>query len=368
MICGHSKICSVCNWIDLSADEQKTRKINSLMTLLEEAQISPLPAPEFYHVADQALRDRADLVWSDGKLGFYQKDSRDGFQVEACPLMSPALTKYFQEIRKMTFPLQKGSLRLRVSHDGKHRGIWLDFANEDIRDLLTEKKTLQALLDLGFVEIGQRRKSLAPEMKLKDPQYNPWSRTWIQDQPAELYSVVGGFTQSGDLANRILVQTMQKFFAKAKSQQWVEFGAGNGNLTLPLVASQPDRHVKALEFDELSLEGLKRSLENHPNLAKRIDLQSGDFQRRERYRFQSDEGILVNPPRSGLMKFLDPLFEIQAADRPREFLYMSCHPDSFTKDGIRMKELGYKIESLAIVDQFPHSPHFEILSYWNLDI
>jgi 23S rRNA (uracil1939-C5)-methyltransferase len=366
VICAHSEICSVCSWIHLPTEEQKQLKVRALISHLEGAGIKLEQTPKFLSVADEALRDRADLVWADGKLGFYQKQEREVFQIEKCPLMSPHLAKFFEQIRKISFPIRKGSLRLRVSPDGERRGVWLDFANEDIRDLLSERKTLESLLELGVVEIGQRRKSLSREMKLQDPQFHKWTRTWTQDQAIDLYSVIGGFTQSGDLANRTLIIEMQKLFQETVSQNWVEFGCGNGNLTLPLVATHPENRVKALEFDELSLEGLKLSLEAHPTLAKRIELVGGDFQRKTAYAFRPDESILVNPPRSGLMKFLDPLFELSVSQRPTEFIYMSCHLESFAKDAARMKALGYDLQEISIVDQFPHSVHFEILSLWNL--
>lgn len=365
VICAHQDTCGVCSWLSISPNEQQKRKSELLEAELKKISIESETRLQFFNVADESLRDRADLVYENGKLGFYQKDSRENFALQACPLMSKELASFYQEIKKISFPIRKGSVRIRVSPPPQSlRGVWLDFANEDIRDLLAEKTTLQKLMSLGLVEIGQKRKILTPDFKLKDPEFHPWTRTWVKDQAIDLYGVIGGFTQSGDLANRVIIREMEDLFAKATSKNWVEFGAGNGNLTFPLAGADPKALVKALEFDEISLEGLKKSLQAHPSFKSRIALQAGDFQRRDRYPFQKEEGILVNPPRSGLMKFLDPLFEISKAERPQDFIYMSCHLDSFVRDAARMKELGYRLKNLKIVDQFPHSPHFEILSAW----
>jgi tRNA/tmRNA/rRNA uracil-C5-methylase (TrmA/RlmC/RlmD family) len=113
------------------SDEQRTRKLSILREGLRKIEAAWSDREiEFLPVADQGLRDRVDLVYQSGHLGFYQKNQREAFQVESCPLMSPALHEFYQDFRKQVkFPIHKGSLRLRVSADGSRRGIWLDFAN-----------------------------------------------------------------------------------------------------------------------------------------------------------------------------------------------------------------------------------------------
>lgn len=364
MNCRHAGTCSLCSWIHLQESDQQFRKTEALKDSLQAQNISVPDRISFRPTASSQLRDRVDLIYEKGRFGFYEVQERQIFELQACPLMSKPLAAYFESLKGLQIPIRKGSLRLRVSPRGL-RGAWLDFANEDIRDLLQEKKTLENLLSLGFVEIGQRRKKLDPDtFKLRDPEYQPWIQSWKNQDAIELQSLVGSFSQSGVLANRILISEMRDLFLKAASDQWVEFGAGNGNLTVAL-AGVSDQ-ILALESDPLSAEGLRKTLEQHPELADRIELQVGDFQRRDKHHFQKNQAVLVNPPRSGLMKFLDPLFELPSTERPADFLYMSCHLTSFTTDAARLKELGYQLKDLKIVDQFPHSPHFEILSRFQL--
>lgn len=365
--CKHAQICGVCTWIQFPYSEQKQRKIQLLRDSLAQMQIKPsqdsnLEIP-FHSVGMGALRDRVDLTFEKGQLGFFQKEKKEAFNLDECPLLSDRLWAYLQAVQKTQFPIQKGSIRLRVSPDGL-RGAWLDFANEDIRDLLAEKSALSKLLDLGFVEIGQRRKKLGSDFKLKDPEFHPWTRTFIKNEKLPLYSTVGSFSQSGDLANQKLIQVLESYFENLKTTKWVEFGSGFGNLTFPL--SGQSRSVRALEFDHLAIEGLKRSLKENPQFQTRIQIEEGDFQRKAQIHFRSDESVLVNPPRSGLQKFLDPLFELSVEHRPKEFIYMSCFLESFQKDAARLQQLGYRLNQIAIVDQFPQSPHFEILSSWIL--
>lgn len=361
MICPHSETCSVCSWISLPLGTQKERKLEAFRQAFLDKK---LPAQiDFVLPAEAGIRDRIDLTYENGSFGFYQKNSREIFSLDQCPVMSEPLFAFYQQIQKINLPIKKGSLRLRVSPQ-KEKGLWLDFANEDIRDLLAEKTALNAFLDLASVEIGQRRKKLTREMKLKDPEFHPWTRTWVQERPIDLFSTVASFSQAGDVVNRALIQEIEKIFTQTSSPQWVEFGAGSGNLTFSLAGQ--NRSVKALEFDSLALEGLKRTLEINPDFQTRIQPLLGDFQRKSRYDFRSSEGVLVNPPRSGLQKFLDPLLEMPREQRPRELIYMSCYLESYRMDSEKLFELGYEMQKVTLVDQFPHSPHFEILSLWKL--
>ncbi len=359
--CPHSNICSVCAWIQIPMNQQREQKLEKLQSGLKSIGIDLNKPPRFVAVAPQELRDRVDLTYEEGRYGFFEKDSREIFQIDHCPLLSPALNQLFHKIKKIKIPVRKGSLRLRVSPTGQC-GLWLDFANEDIRDLLAEKSTLQKFLDLGFVEIGQRRKKLTPQFKLADPEFHPWTRTWSEGQTIELFSLVGSFSQSGDQANQLLIQELQSLLAQSTSLRWVEFGAGSGNLTFPTAGA--NRHVRALEFEGLALKGLQKTLQSHPEFENRIQLLQGDFQRKDQTVFQCDEGVLVNPPRSGLKKFLDPLLAMRDQDRPRDFIYISCYLQSFLEDSQRLKPAGHALADIAIVDEFPHSEHFEILSLW----
>lgn len=366
--CSHQDVCSGCPWIELSEAEQRSRKIQTLSETLLRNEL-PIPASIGYQLpAGLGLRDRVDLTYSKGNYGFYQKESREIFPVQECPQMSTDLFEFYQQVSKISIPIEKGSLRLRVSAtDSKLRGIWLDFANEDIKHLFEEKKTLQQLMALGFVEIGQRRKSLRwdsteERFRLDDPIYRPWLRSWQGSQSFALYSLIGSFSQTGDLANQALVKTIEGFLKSTTAKNWVEFGCGSGNLTIPMASDQ--RNVIGVEYDEGALQGLQQTLEANPSLKNRISLKAGDFQKKEKVSFLDVDGILVNPPRSGLGDFLTPLEN--ANSKPRDFIYMSCFLDSFAKDAVQMKSLGYLLKELIIVDQFPQTSHFEILSRWQL--
>lgn len=344
--------------------EQIAKKEQSFWSEWDQAALPRPQSIDFAFIAESELRDRADLVLQDGFLSLYQKDVRKTFAMITCPAMSPALQKWFTEFRQFKFPIKKGSVRLRVSPTGKN-GVWLDFANEDIKQLFEQKSLLLSLLEKSYVEVGQRRKKLffdGERLRLGDPEYHPWTETETSLGLLPLNSLVASFSQTGSRANRRMVQEIRKFAEISQCQTWAEFGAGCGNLTFPL--SDGQRTVHALEFDELSLAGLKKTLQENPQYQKLIQIESGDFQRKKKIDFSAYEGVLVNPPRSGLMNFLEPLKDLPQQNRPKSFIYMSCYRESFIKDSLTLRELGYHASHVTLVDQFPQSPHCEILSLW----
>ncbi|MNT82095.1 23S rRNA (uracil-C(5))-methyltransferase RlmCD [compost metagenome] len=62
------------------------------------------------------------------------------------------------------------------------------------------------------------------------------------------------------------------------------------------------------------------------------------------------------------MGFIDSLSELSSEQRPEYFLYMSCYPESLARDLSRLKEWGYEINELSLLDQFPQTTHYEVLT------
>lgn len=390
--CSHASVCSGCDLLEKPYDEQRALKINHLTRIWEAALPTgpALPDIEWIGVAGGGLRDRADLMIDSRsgvyKLGLFDQNRTGIVDLAACPQMSPRLEEWLREFRRNTLPVGRGSVRLRVSPSGR-KGVWLDLANIDVKALLDERTTLEALRTHAVVEIGQRRKRLVERdgaLKLADPVLEPWFETYGGRDGAEtslpLYCTIGSFTQPGFTANRALVRTVRRAITRAGARHVVEFGSGIGNFTLPLAASTDCERVDAYEVDRLATQGLRRSLAE-TGLENKVRVFEGDFQtghqidhrtdhfcadRRVPIDFSGVDLVLADPPRSGLMKFLDPLIALKSAARPPWFVSVSCFAESFAADSARLIDAGYCIDSLAIVDQFPQSRHYEVVATFRL--
>jgi len=307
------------------------------------------------------IRDRVDLTWQqfDGemRLGLYALGSRDVLDLAECPLMTPALGAFYREFRsRAPLGVRKGSVRLRVSPQGD-RGVWLDFSNEDIKNLFIDKSYLKWLSSIAFVEIGQRRKALhwvEDQPKLRDPELRGWFETYdAQGGAIPLFGPVGGFSQVGFACNQALTATVCEAVAQAGVPSWLELFGGNGNFSLALASR--GYAVQMVELDALALQGLERSLELRPDLT--VEVTRWDVYRGFKPNL-SGKGLLVDPPRSGLREMLSHLSELGPL-RPSALVYVSCFTETLMSDLNQLVKMGYQVKSMKGVDQFPNSPNIE---------
>ena len=145
----------------------------------------------------------------------------------------------------------------------------------------------------------------------------------------------------------------------------LELYCGTGSFTLPL--SNKFNKIFASENNRESIKMLTKSLlvNNISNIEiarlnaeEVIEIFSGRKFRRmndidiNTYNFSH---ILVDPPRSGL-----DLNVINLVNNFENLIYISCNPDTYIRD---IKQLNnFKVEKLALFDQFANTEHLEIVS------
>ena len=69
--------------------------------------------------------------------------------------------------------------------------------------------------------------------------------------------------------------------------------------------------------------------------------------------------IVLDPPRGGIAP--KSLKKIIALDAPR-IVYVSCNPATQARDILTLREDGYELLDLKLVDQFPHTSHIEAVA------
>ncbi len=207
-----------------------------------------------------------------------------------------------------------------------------------------------------------------------------------------LSSHIASFTQPGFSSNYLMIQTLLMWLSRTLPQSMLEYGSGIGNLTLP--SASVVKNLIVLESDELALKALEKNLEmlnlyssqNANQLEKddrsnfreisrgekksnrifsdatrKVKIQSTDEDEQILQDLLTIDTLLVNPPRSGLQTFLD-LLVLNRPKKLKNIIYISCYPESFLADYLKIRSLGFQIHELIILDQFPQTRHFEIMA------
>lgn len=364
--CAVGGKCSGCEWITHPRKNQIPNKIKLLRKTWKEQTGDDLPEDiQLLNIGDKELRNVVDVSFQRNKkntvIGFYDIEREKLLNAAPCPALVPDLQQFLIDLSDNPPPIDQASFRLRVNHHGQ-RGLWIDTSNLEIRTLLNEKRWLRSWLEDGHVEMGQRRKYVqdeSTELRLNKPVLRPWFSTPLgkTNKDAPLWTVVGGFTQPSIQANRHLVHHVVQLAEQTGVGHWLEYGSGCGNFTLPF--ADHFSHITATEISPIAREGLRKAA-HQQKLHHKIEISNINLQRNTKEShslIEKVDGLLVDPPRSGLHDSLNSLRD--SLQRPHSIIYVSCYTRSLAKDGIVLKEMGYRLKHIEGIDQFPNTPHCE---------
>jgi tRNA/tmRNA/rRNA uracil-C5-methylase (TrmA/RlmC/RlmD family) len=69
--------------------------------------------------------------------------------------------------------------------------------------------------------------------------------------------------------------------------------------------------------------------------------------------------IVLDPPRGGIApKTLRKVIRLEA----ERLVYVSCNPATQARDMSTLRDAGYGLKKLTLVDQFPHTSHIEAVA------
>jgi 23S rRNA (uracil1939-C5)-methyltransferase len=166
------------------------------------------------------------------------------------------------------------------------------------------------------------------------------------------------FRQGNDVQNqRMQAWVVEQLQRMSSPEKTVELFCGSGNFTQLLCASTSGK-VVAVEGVAATLAPLATQASNQL-LPVVGDLYDEDFVRTLTHGHQDAELLFLDPPRDGLRHR-----QALLAGLPQltDVLYISCNIATWERDCRDFIAGGFRVESLGLVDLFPHTPHVEILS------
>jgi 23S rRNA (uracil1939-C5)-methyltransferase len=246
--------------------------------------------------------------------------------------------------------------RAQLKSDGRHLGYVASGSNNlvDIHDcpILTEhnRETLAAL-----------RQTL-PNPALRPRKKNQWTTVDI-DETVDVSSVAINsrlpFRQANNGQNeRMRAWLGDKLASQNRRLAVLELFAGSGNFT-DVISRLGFSSIVAVEGVADTVSALEAR--NLPGVrALEANLFIGQGVEKVASAARQARILVLDPPRDGF-KLAASL--LQKCTNILHIAYISCDLATFSRDLSEMASCGFEVESVQPVDQFPHTPHIELLAF-----
>lgn len=90
--------------------------------------------------------------------------------------------------------------------------------------------------------------------------------------------------------------------------------------------------------------------------ARFINADAGEFMQTLAQKGEKADVVITDPPRAGCSaKFIKSLLSLS----PKRIIYVSCNPETLSRDLFALRKGGYRVKKIQPVDMFPYTEHVE---------
>lgn len=364
--CQHSDTCGGCSLQHLSTEAQISLKQSVLIE-----QITHFGDLKPEHVADpikgfsEGYRRKArfSIKHESGDnciVGFRAKNSARVVPIAHCTVLSDSLNKIIPELQVLVSGLEKGTA---ISHIDLTQGdavTVLTFRhikplkNNDLQALLTFCQQRQFHLYLqpdnaaSIHRVWPEGDSEKLSYSLKNP--NTEAMVDIQFSPNDFIQV------NGENNRKLVVQAID-YLDLNENDRVLDLFCGIGNFTIPMAALASK--VVGIEGSDHMVVRAKQNASN--NGLSNIDFHSADLTQAldgQPWSYDGFTKVLIDPPRAGAFDIIKNISRFS----PEKIVYVSCNPATLARDAGELVQQGYKMESVGVVDMFPHTTHVESIA------
>ncbi|HPN83710.1 MAG TPA: 50S ribosomal protein L11 methyltransferase [Victivallales bacterium] len=320
------EFCPGCSYQHVSYAHEIEIKKKQLIDLIlrigrlpEKPDIIAIPSPQELHYRNKISLHLAKKTEVSKYLGYVMTDNKSVIEIKNCPLAVEPINSRISEILSDKSALknmnEQDVLFLRFSH------------NDGVMDWIDGKG--------------------APEKILKE-------KTCI----GELVVPLSSFFQTNVFASRILFETVLNVLEELKPKTLLDFYCGTGIFALSgalsgaKIAIGVESDFRAVEAAKINAENLRVS-DRAFFLANFAGEEAEDLLTKNS---GSGTMAIVDPPRSGMEQ---RLLTALMSNPPEKIVYVSCAPDTMSRDMKILCQDKYAVEKIFLADLFPRTPHFE---------
>lgn len=370
IVCALYKKCGGCQMMNLPYAEQLKWKEKQVRILLDKyGGVSPIIGmDEPYHYRNKVQAAFKPL--RDGRIisGVYQSGTHRVVPVDACLLEDETADAIIVTIRSML----KG-FKIPAYDEGSGRGVLRHvlvkrgFQSGEVMVVLVSAKPafpsvhnfVKALLEKHpeITTVILNVNPYATNLVLGPSERVLYGRGYIEDTLCgKVFRISAkSFYQVNPVQTEILYGKAMDFAALTGTETVIDAYCGIG--TIGLVASEKAGKVIGVELNRDAVrDAIENSRRNGVRNARFFCADAGDFMTATAEDGGTADVLFMDPPRAGS----SPAF-LRAALKlaPQRIVYISCNPETQSRDLAVLTKGGYKVRAIQPVDMFPHTNHVE---------
>jgi 23S rRNA (uracil1939-C5)-methyltransferase len=327
--CPYFPRCGGCHYQHATYAAQLTGKQAILEeTLFRSARITP-PAPiaviagEPWH-----YRNRVQLHFENGRMGFRASHSRNLIEIDHCPISSPKLNDCIGKMSSMARDARWPRFLQTIELFTNEESLQLNVVE-------TERPVARRFFEWCAEEIAALGLTLAP---------GALNYTGFQVSKGSFFQV-----------NRFLIDRLvEEVVGGQEGETALDLYAGVGLFSLPLARSF--RRVIAVESGSGAVRDLVANAgDAYPSIEpvrNSVDQFLAGFT-------GPCDLVVADPPRAGLGKLAVPRLLTVA---PRRIVLVACDPATMARDLAPLLAGGYALQRVALIDLFPQTYHVEAVA------
>ena len=356
-LCPVAGECGGCQWQHLPYSEQLHWKESLFRDSLvrqcsvDSARVLPILAAQQEWSYRSRIQIKCEKRENAFVTGFFRSKSHDIVALEHCPLIAPELNEVLRSLRRLfdnsVYAASISQIDLMID-DRRQSAAVIHYAGDKISALA--ETIVAAALPVNILLQTKTRRKLMPVTG------NGTLTIEVDDPPILLDYSAGSFAQINLEQNRRMVKKVIGFASLSGVETVLDLFCGMGNFSFPL--AKRARRVVGVEASSSSIKMANKNCrqQNIGNVTfhNRSAVGALTFFLQQR----SVDLVVLDPPRSGAIEVMN-----ECIDRPvQRIIYVSCNPQTLTRDLKILVNGGYELVSSLPVDMFPQTHHCESIT------
>jgi 23S rRNA (uracil1939-C5)-methyltransferase len=363
--CPHGEACGACAYLGTGYETQLARKRDALGRALSVHRalrgatlLKTLPSPlvsGYRNRAKMAVglsRKKAPLV------GYFRERSREIVDAPECRVLVPELletTRRFRAFLSATpsFPREIRHIDARAGSDPSRQHLTLVFRAEECPSFPLDPLR-RALPSVDGISV-HLNPSAGPQV-IRGVVQHVWGEreVWVHHRDLRLRVSPSAFFQVNLTLLLPIHERLERFFGEG--EMLVDLYAGVGTHGLSLRKSF--RRVVLVEGTRSAAADAKATVRSHG--LRDVEVIASSVERAlRRLEALSPDALLLNPSRAGATQ---SVLRAIAASGARKVAYLSCEPETLTRDLSLLARLGFDVASVQPIDMMPQTRQVEALA------